>query len=176
MKIITFFVSMIFISQPIIAQDFSTYTILGDVEELNRLFDEDSISLYDGGDLIASFDYLSDFALNLGYEITGKGYSLLYDDMIFHIILNKSINKGSMRIGIFKKKTGSRKYELINKYIDVIKNNSLSFLGVPISIEFFDTSIMIVTETRYEYRFFLIPDFQTDTLEVFQLEFKIKKQ
>jgi len=37
MKIITFFVSIIFISQPIIAQDFSTYTILGDVEELNRL-------------------------------------------------------------------------------------------------------------------------------------------
>ena len=176
MKQLTFFILIILITQPLFGQHLSSFTILGDIEELERLYDEDSIYLYNGRNLIASFDYSSDFARNSGYEIAGNGYCLLHQDMIFHIILNKSTKKGSMRLGIYRKDIESREYELINKYIDVVENNSISFLGNPISIEFFQTSIMIVIETSQEYRFLIIPDIQIDNIVVFHSKFKINNQ
>ncbi len=167
---------MILISQSLIGQHPSSFTILGDFKKLERSYGNDSISLYDGRNLITSFYQSSNFALNLGNEITGKGYCVLYQDMIFHIVLNTSTNKGSLSFGIYKKKYESQKYELANKYIKVVENNSLSSLGNPISIEFLNKSMMIVTETNKEYRFLIIPDIQNDTLEVFQSKSKLSKQ
>lgn len=177
MKNCTLSIMLILFTLTLIGQK-SEIQFIGNYEKLELKFSEDSVSVYSGDRHLTNFDRNRGlFSYWLGSGIMGgKGNYFLFQDKIIHILSFNDVRRGSLSLGIWSRNKDSNKYELQNDYLKIIDNREMfRYYGIPVSIEFFDSSILFLIDQGEYYFLKSIPNIEEETLELIQYNLKIEK-
>jgi hypothetical protein len=171
-------ISLLFLfifSTSLLSQNSEELYFSGDFTYINKKYHQDSISLYSNNNLLTTFHRSSIFAYYLGDELLGEGHCILFKERILHFVLNTSTRKGSFKMGVYKKATDSNNFKLSGNYIDIINNNSSSYYGTPVSLEFMNSSILIAIDINHFFQYIVVPNIESDNIKPLRFSSKFNK-
>lgn len=177
MKNCTLSIMLLLFTLTLIGQE-SEIQFIGNYEKLELKFSEDSIVVFSGVKHVTNFvnkrSHFRKWYIN-GIDVA-RGNYFLFQDRIIHIILYDDNRRGSLSLGVWSHIEDSNKYELQNDYIKIIDNREMfRYYGIPVSIEFFDSSILFLIDQGEYYFLKSIPNIEAETLELLQFNLKIEK-